>query len=362
MAHCERCDRWFKTAWALQQHKDDSGQHHVCDACELDFASAPALAQHYAQSARHPYCQRCEELFDDWEDLYEHYGDAHHYCDKCNRVFDLAVALADHRRQKHDDDDDVVCCSPCKRTFKDANALQHHHRSTLHQGRTVACPMQRCTRSFVSRAALVLHLESGACPSRITRAMVNRIVAALDTGGVITNPARLIGDVRGGGGGSATRSWATEHAWNGTQYECYVCHRTFATLPRLDQHLGSPAHAAKTFRCPAGAPLCGCGAEFRTLSGFCQHVESEQCGVQRFILKGALGRYVDGTEGEENALDRYVDGTEGEEDPRVRARVMVRIQRALVLTLTLVLLVSGRWLVAGSVIVLSCFLLSCTLP
>ena len=178
-------------------------------------------------------------------------------------------------------------CAPCKRTFKDNNALRHHLRSTLHQGRTVDCPMKGCAKSFVSRAALVLHLESGACPSRVTRAMVNRIVAALDTGNVITNPARLLS---GGSGADVTGSWATERAWNGAQYECYLCHRKFATLPRLNQHLASPAHAEKMYRCPV--VLRGCGAEFRTLSGFCQHMESEQCGVHRF--KDAMDRYIDG--------------------------------------------------------------------
>ncbi|RDX45238.1 hypothetical protein OH76DRAFT_1388235 [Lentinus brumalis] len=280
MAHCERCNRRFKTDWALQQHKDDSGMHNICSQCNLDFATDAALTQHYVQSPSHPYCQPCEAHFDDWADLYAHYNDAHYYCNKCNRVFHVELGLHDHRRQMHDD----VYCVPCKRVFKDNNALRHHQRSTFHQGRTIACPMKSCSKSFVSRAALVLHLESGGCASRITRDMVNRIVAALDKGNVITNPSRLIG------GGGVTGSWATEHAWNGAQYECYLCHRKFATLPRLNQHLSSPAHAEKMYRCPAA--LHGCESEFRTLSGFCQHMESEQCGVHRF--KDAMDRYIDG--------------------------------------------------------------------
>lgn len=84
MAHCERCNRWFRADWALQQHKNDSGMHHVCDDCDLDFATALALAQHYAQSPVHPYC--CGELFDDWVDLFDHYDDAHYYCTTCNKV------------------------------------------------------------------------------------------------------------------------------------------------------------------------------------------------------------------------------------------------------------------------------------
>ena len=123
----------------------------------------------------------------------------------------------------------------------------------------------------------------------MTRAMVNRIVTSLDKNGVITNPARLIGGPSSGSGG-VTHTWATTRAWNGSAYECYLCHRKFATLPRLNQHLASPAHAEKMYHCPV--VLRGCGAEFRTLSGFCQHMESEQCGVHRF--KDAMDRYIDG--------------------------------------------------------------------
>ena len=83
--------------------------------------------------------------------------------------------------------------------------------------------------------------------------------------------------------------WATERAWNGLHYECYLCHRTFASLPALNQHLNSPRHEDDLYHCPTG--LRGCGSEFRTLSGFCQHLESEQCGVHRF--KDALNSYID---------------------------------------------------------------------
>ena len=79
-------------------------------------------------------------------------------------------------------------------------------------------------------------------------------------------------------------------AWNGSAYECYVCGRTFRSLDALNQHLRSPAHAEKKYHCPSA--WHGCGTEFKTLSGFCQHVESEQCGVWRF--KGKMDRVIDG--------------------------------------------------------------------
>ncbi|KAM5541067.1 hypothetical protein V8D89_005378 [Ganoderma adspersum] len=272
MPRCDSCDRWFKNERALEQHKDDSSMHHICHDCNKDFASNMALIQHFTQSPRHHYCRSCDEHFHDWDDLYDHYDEEHYYCSICNQVYESELGLHEHRRIIHADEYRV----PCKRMLRDNNALRHHQRSTLHQGRKIDCPMKGCSKSFVSRAALVHHLESGGCLSGITRDMVNRIVAKLDKHGVLTDSSRLIG----AGEETVTSTWATSRAWNGQRYECYLCHRTFAALLDLNQHLNSPVHADKAYRCPSA--WMGCGATFKTLSGFCQHVESEQCGVHRF--------------------------------------------------------------------------------
>ncbi|OJT12099.1 hypothetical protein TRAPUB_11351 [Trametes pubescens] len=286
MAFCGRCDRWFGSERALEQHKDDSNMHHICYECDKDFTSARALEQHEFQSSRHPSCEQCRILFDDWDDLYEHYDDEHHYCDICNKpfvkLFDSSRGLHKHRRQAHDD----RYCPPCERMFKNANNLDQHCRSSIHQGRNIDCPMRGCDKSFVSNAGLLLHLESGACVSHMTRAKIDRIMAKYDRDHIITNPSRLIG----GSGPVVVDQWATERAWNGSRYECYLCHRTYATLPALNQHLRSAAHADKIYRCPR--TLYGCGAEFGTLSAFCQHVESERCGVRRF--RGEVDRVLEG--------------------------------------------------------------------
>ncbi|KAI0820128.1 hypothetical protein BC628DRAFT_1399031 [Trametes gibbosa] len=283
MAYCERCERWFSSERALEQHKDDSSRHYVCHECAKDFASSNALQQHLIQSPRHPSCRQCSTLFDEWSELYEHYNEDHHYCDPCNTIFASEQALHDHRRQRHGD----RYCTLCRRIFQNANSFAHHCRSARHQGRSVDCPMRGCEKSFVSNAGLLLHLESGGCVSHMTREKVDRIMSRYDKQNLITKPDRLIG---GGTGTTVIGQWATERAWNGSHYECYLCHRTYATLPALNQHLSSPAHAEKRYHCPSA--LYGCGAEFRTLSGFCQHVESDQCGVRRF--RGEVDRVLDG--------------------------------------------------------------------
>ncbi|KAI9435085.1 zinc finger protein [Lactarius indigo] len=72
--------------------------------------------------------------------------------------------------------------------------------------------------------------------------------------------------------------WATDLSWNGMAYECFLCHSTFRTLGRLDQHLQSPTHDQKIYKCLNP----DCRIEFVALSALCQHVEGGSCGVRVF--------------------------------------------------------------------------------
>ncbi|KAI0743128.1 hypothetical protein C8Q80DRAFT_1192899 [Daedaleopsis nitida] len=288
MPECERCDRWFNPERALEQHKDNSAGHNICYPCDRDFTTHRGLIQHYTQSLRHAYCQYCDEHFDDFDDLHEHYEEEHHWCDLCNKFFQSEFGLHEHRRQSHAD----RYCVPCKRMFRNPHNLLQHENSSIHRGLQFACPMKGCDRWFVSLSALVLHLEAGTCTSGMTRKMLDELIARYDKRHIITNPDRLL---TGPGGTSRARTqvtdeWATERAWNGRAYECYLCHKTFATLLALNAHLRSPAHADKMYHCPTA--FGGCGTEFRTMSAFCQHMENAKCGAHRF--RSTIEDYVRG--------------------------------------------------------------------
>ena len=109
----------------------------------------------------------------------------------------------------------------------------------------------------------------------MNRRMIDEAVARLDRNGILTDPKRLIEfDTRE----EVLDTWATERAWNGSAYECYLCSRKFHSLNSLNQHLRSTAHAEKRYRCPS--VWQGCGKEFSALSGFVQHME--KCRVHRF--------------------------------------------------------------------------------
>jgi len=108
----------------------------------------------------------------------------------------------------------------------------------------------------------------------MNRCIVDRYVREYDKTNVITNPARLLT----AGSTDEVTYIASAAAWNGSAYECYLCHSGFRTLVSLNRHLASPRHQAKVYLCP----LTSCRKEFSTLSALCQHIESERCGVGKF--------------------------------------------------------------------------------
>ncbi|KAI0249119.1 hypothetical protein BJV78DRAFT_1103694, partial [Lactifluus subvellereus] len=272
MAYCDRCARWFPHYRALEQHKEDSSFHWLCDDCDIDFASFNSREQHYVDSSNHHYCKACSQDFNSEAGLWTHFEADHHACRPCFKIFDTHAGLQEHDREVH------VYCTDCQRSFQNQNNLRQHLSSKLHRPSTVLCPGRGCNRSFTSPARLVLHFESGTCPSGMTREELNRLVVRADRNNVITNPARLLGGPSGYEPPPSAKVWATDRSWNGEAYECFLCNSTFRTLAGLNQHLQSPFHERKIYRCPKP----DCNIQFAALSALCQHVEGGSCGVRMF--------------------------------------------------------------------------------
>ncbi|KAH9168398.1 hypothetical protein EDB89DRAFT_2245230 [Lactarius sanguifluus] len=292
MAYCDWCERWFPHDRALEQHKEDSNSHWACDDCDLDFGSHDALRQHYIQSQNHHYCKECDRHFKFDESRRQHMDDKHWYCREHDRVFKSEPGLHSHYRQSTDhhycfeceedfDDEDELwdhlvedhnACRDCHELFDSYSELEEHDHE-VHNYCT------ECGRGFQNQNNLQQHLNSklhrpstisGACRSGMTREQLNRLVVRADRNNYITNPARLLGGPPGGYEPPMTTSaWVTERSWNGMEYECFLCHSTFKTIDRLNQHLKSPAHDEKIYRCPKP----DCRVEFAALSALCQHVE-----------------------------------------------------------------------------------------
>ncbi|KAH9930328.1 uncharacterized protein B0H18DRAFT_1146385 [Fomitopsis serialis] len=294
VSDCVRCREHFKSSEALAEHLRTSKDHNICTTCVMDFTARLQLVQHYLFSPLHNYCQRCDAHHGSPAELVRHFESAHIQCLMCGLSFATPNDLTEHYHHTHwtsPDAFDEHCrethyyCADCKRVFKDGEALKVHLESSIHTGRKVHCPGVKCTKEFASGSALIQHLESGGCKSKMTRHEVNRLAVQMDTGNVITNPARLI-----------TTSWATEQSRNPEtgKYECMICYKEFLNLARLNTHLQSPAHDDKIYRCPAGWQ--GCGTEFSTLGALCQHVEKGSCGVRKFnsTMQKYVGSLADG--------------------------------------------------------------------
>lgn len=137
--------------------------------------------------------------------------------------------------------------------------------------------------AFISPSALILHCESGVCPSKVSRKTVDNWIVQYDENRIITNPRRLIAGPDGSyRAPSSTISTQDLHrCFNGHAYECVLCDKEFRTIDALGSHLRSPVHADKIYRCLRGWPVDGCGKEFGTLSALISHMERGSCGAKR---------------------------------------------------------------------------------
>jgi hypothetical protein len=158
-------------------------------------------------------------------------------------------------------------------------------------GGSIECPF--CKSDFTTASGVTIHLESGACTrSNLNRQKINTMIKKLDRNNVITKPLLTMP-----GYNNSDETFATDRAWNGSGYECYLCHKEFGALRALNQHLGSAAHERNLYHCPKG----GCGREYKLLSALVQHVESESCGLMRFGQVQAQAR-----QGIENMVGRMI--------------------------------------------------------
>ncbi|KAJ7827634.1 hypothetical protein B0H14DRAFT_3873595 [Mycena olivaceomarginata] len=252
---------------ALEQREDSDASRSFLE-CMPARQTQRDLEEHLA-IGQSEYCQYCDESFCDSEDLEYHCQMDHSYCAECQRVFKNEFTLEEHYRQSafHH------YCDACKKLFLSVNNLKNHLNSSIHLPKDVLCPGKGCGLTFVSRSAVLLHLESGTCRCGTDRRTIDRLVRQFDTNNNITKPSRLLQ------GANEVTFTASEHAWNGVAYECYLCHAGYRTLAALNQHLGSPRHQEKVYVCPLNV----CRVRFSTLSGLWQHIESGQCGVARFV-------------------------------------------------------------------------------
>ncbi|KAK5677448.1 hypothetical protein LTS10_010020 [Elasticomyces elasticus] len=247
-------------------------------------------------------CITCEDQFYYQSDYVEHLNEEDHWLrydnDNCGRRFDNHHALDQHMTAKGHmefnypcqtcriafrNDDDCVehmneqmhwknFCMDCNRRFSSEQNYRAHRNSRLHRGATITCPF--CKVNHTTASGLLHHLETGSCPQArgLNRDKILQVVRERDPNHIITKKLLTYHE-----GTTGTYS-ATDQAWNGRKWECYLCHRGFGTDRALNQHLNSPAHQQPVYHCPNGR----CGKDFRTLASMFNHLESESCAYMRF--------------------------------------------------------------------------------
>lgn len=351
---CQKCSRSFGTQIGLEDHDRDS---HGSPSGKAKRSPASNQAAGQLQNNNdNRYCGECRKVFVDAAALAQHLQSSAHAsdfrCCDCERSFVSTKALMQHLQDKvHKPKpppapDRTQTCHECRRQFRSEEALRQHQSSEIHRpARTFSCAAGgagsgSCDRRFGSPAAMLQHLESGACSSGMDRQKLNLLVLRSDHEGLVSDPAggvqrllqettrRLVVKATASGdamsaidsrdvvslrSGSST-GWVALTPSTGMissslaspiltptsgyssalavttkgDTQCPLCpptRRLFPTPQSLQQHLQSPAHDAQMFRCPVSPlTLTGIGGQgketvkwFSTVSGMGQHVESGAC-------------------------------------------------------------------------------------
>ncbi|KAK2811853.1 hypothetical protein FQN50_001891 [Emmonsiellopsis sp. PD_5] len=282
MYDCETCYRDFGTQRACNQHMNDTnhwGPTFDCETCVREFRSQNAANQHMNAvghwTPKIP-CETCGKKFHNQNAANQHMNSVGHWapkipCETCSLKFKSQAAADQHMvREAHY----LNYCKPCNKRFISQNNLKMHLNSKIHRGSTIPCPF--CNANYTTASGLSHHLESGSCPRapQLNRETIYRMARERDPNGFITN--NLIGwrDEE-----NATYQ-ATNRAFNGTYWECYICHKKFNTIGSLNAHLNSPTHKQKVYHCPNVKQKCG--KQFVSLAALFSHLESEMCSFMRF--------------------------------------------------------------------------------
>jgi hypothetical protein len=83
---------------------------------------------------------------------------------------------------------------------------------------------------------------------------------------------------------------ATQQAYNGSAWQCYLCPNAFDTVALLNNHVNSSVHRQEIYHCTNPS----CAQQFPSLSQLFGHLEVDRCSFMRFDHGGAKTGEVDG--------------------------------------------------------------------
>lgn len=210
-------------------------------------------------------------------------------CETCGWKFHTVASAEKHMQaQKHY----KSYCPDCGVQFQNENNLKmvsfpfpwaalvpnefhkQHLNSKIHRDSQILCPF--CKSKFTTGSGVAHHLERGSCPKAkgVNREIILHMIRKHDRGGFITN--KQIEWHKD----NNTQYSATNQAFNGYYWECYLCHKKFQKQPDLNRHLNSQAHKQKVYHCPNVRGRCM--KQLTALAGLFNRFESESCAFMRF--------------------------------------------------------------------------------
>ncbi|KAF6832357.1 hypothetical protein CPLU01_06182 [Colletotrichum plurivorum] len=276
---CGTCRQRFPAGWSARERHFKDYRHRPppfeCDTCTRCFGDDRAVRDHmdalghWAESASEiEYEVKEEPVLEEYLRYFPSEEGCDEVCEECNLSFIREKDWELHNQVFHH------YCGSCNRTFKDYNGLTQHLNSTAHRSvLDLQCPF--CRQYKTTATSLVYHIEGGRCPEApLNRYSLFKTIQDRDPNRIITKKPtqrQVSTDVH---------YTASERAYNprARAYECYLCHRYFNYLNGLNDHLNSPFHEEKFYRCPSRR----CNKRFTTLAGMISHLESETCQYMRF--------------------------------------------------------------------------------
>lgn len=322
---CGYCGKFCERPDIFWDHAIATG-HSFCSNCNLNFPSRQTWSQHCI-SGQHASNSRCSDHNMPSKDV--HTLPAHMESHVSTGPLPLEVARS-HKKRNHPTSFNAEC-TECGREFSSPQSLQQHCASLNHSPLgLLKCPAGfECRRIFHSPSALFHHLESGKCPSGMQREKMYSIVELCDLD--IISHAQSVHVASTSPGlpaynspfeddlwavlsevgsdwllpspipslSSADDSWEQRSLLGGVELKlrdgqyyspttapsrmCPMCPRkraTFSTGVSLQQHIDSPFHSPKVYKCPSSDREDNVERHIRrfsTLSGLCQHLERDIC-------------------------------------------------------------------------------------
>ncbi|KMU92022.1 hypothetical protein CIHG_09829 [Coccidioides immitis H538.4] len=190
-------------------------------------------------------------------------------CENCSHHFNTQCACEQHMNNT-DHWLPEFECETCSHPFKTQRACEQHMDALGHQEPKVPCdhlnsrihrgasvPCHFCGKKYTSASSVTHHLELGSCrcAKGVNHTSILHAIQQRDPHHIITD--KQIEWYKE----DVSKYLATDLAYNGFFWECYLCHAEFGTKGALNAHINSPAHSQRMYHCPK------CRKKFKSLAG-----------------------------------------------------------------------------------------------